>query len=512
MVRAQLTLPVTVMLYIAFISSVVSAIITMHPIWINVCLLQLPAIIYQILQVLLAWQDKLHRHKLFIALSLTGVIISVNTTLLQGEFLQQWVYSVPAIIFVIAYTVLTLWIPRLPKSEFELIDIGDQLPRFMMPEQRGSEVCSLDLHGTPNLLLFFRGNWCPFCMAQLNAVASAYKKIEARGIRVVLISPQSQDKNAKLAKKLGVNFLFLRDNDLQYAKRLRIHHASGVPFGVLGYGSDTVYPVVMITDSYFRLQHVIQTEHFRVRPTPEELLVQIDQIKVRSFLEERVAERTQELLEEQKKIDELLKNILPNHAILELKESGKTTPRRHDKVAILFADIVNFSQWARSQSAQEVVNQLHMIYSSFDRISAKFGLEKIKTIGDAYMCVIGIPHWESDSSTNIVKAGLAMQDFLNKTKIAMRMGIHVGSVVTGVVGESKYAYDIYGESVNVAARLEAASEPNKINISQDFLDELPDNHPFNFISRGKVAIKNMPDINMYFISTNPNDAGLNTKQ
>ena len=471
---------------------------TLSSAWLFVFLTQIPCLIYQNLQISFRFQDKQHRHILFLVLAAAGIINTELMILHNTNEPISAIWLLSSVLFIIAYYVLIFYIPKLPiDHESQTLREGNLMPDFILSSSDGIEVSSTDLHGSPNILLFFRGNWCPFCMSQVSAVAKSYKEIQRRGIRVVLISPQHNRKSKALARRFKVDFLFLEDKDLTYAKTLNIIHKDGVPAGIYGYDSDTVLPMLILTDTHFRVRHLIQTDNFRVRPEPEDFLKVIDQIKIRSFLEERVAERTKELRQEQQKIDDLLQNILPNHAIIELKEYGYTTPRSYEKVAILFADIVGFSHWARDLSAKEVIDHLHHIYKGFDQIVEQYKLEKIKTIGDAYMCVAGIPDWSQCTPDCLLKAANEMAQFLDSTGIQMRFGIHLGPVVTGVVGKNKYAYDVYGDSVNVAARMETASLPGKINISSSFKDALSNN--YQFIPRGHVGVKNIGEIEMFFV-------------
>lgn len=228
------------------------------------------------------------------------------------------------------------------------------------------------------------------------------------------------------------------------------------------------------------------------------------------ILEEKVKERTQELShslavieEEKKKSDMLLLNILPFETAVELKETGKATPKYYNSVSVLFTDFAGFSKIAESLDASELVGELDDIFRGFDEIVKRHGLEKIKTIGDAYMAAGGISGTEFHP-INSVKAALEMQEFLNKKfqaimgeKWQMRCGIHTGPVTAGVVGKDKFAYDIWGSTVNLAARMESNSIPGKVNVSEATYQLVKD--VFYCIPRGKIEAKNLGMVNMYFV-------------
>lgn len=220
-------------------------------------------------------------------------------------------------------------------------------------------------------------------------------------------------------------------------------------------------------------------------------------------LETKVRERTSELVSAQEKSDALLANILPRAIIDELKASGGTEPRRHEDASILFTDFSGFTQAVATMPPKRLVQELDEIFRGFDDIVAAHGLEKIKTIGDAYMTAAGLPVAAADHAVRCVRAGLALVAFIearNQTaamKWGLRVGVHSGAVVAGVVGKHKYAYDVWGDTVNIASRLESASEVNRVNISA-YTYELVREH-FACEYRGKLAAKGKGDIDMYFV-------------
>jgi class 3 adenylate cyclase/CheY-like chemotaxis protein len=231
-------------------------------------------------------------------------------------------------------------------------------------------------------------------------------------------------------------------------------------------------------------------------------------------LEAKVKERTKEIelktqqVETEKAVAEkLLLNILPEEIADELKKFGRSYARRHEEVSVLFADIKGFTTIAANMSPDELVSQLDEVFRGFDRIADKYNIEKIKTIGDCYMCASGLPTSDQNHAVNAISAALDMQDFMqgfNKLKaiqglpsFEIRIGVHSGPVVSGVVGTKKFAYDIWGDTVNITAQMEQKSEPNKVNISASTHDHI--NGLFNTTHRGKIKIKNQTEIDMYFV-------------
>jgi len=243
--------------------------------------------------------------------------------------------------------------------------------------------------------------------------------------------------------------------------------------------------------------------------------------KQKRVLEQTVKERTAEVEEEKSEIerqkgviekekeksDELLLNILPSEVAEELKEKGYTTAKSFDEVTILFSDIKGFTMVAENMTAQNLVKEIDTYFSAFDRIMQQYGLEKIKTIGDAYVAAGGLPEKNMATVKKVVEAAIAMQNIVDLFKnertdqdlpyFELRIGIHTGPVVAGVVGIKKFQYDIWGDTVNLAARIEESCVPGKINISQNTYDLIKGD--FKCVHRGRIEAKNKGEINMYFI-------------
>ncbi|MBS1747343.1 MAG: hypothetical protein JST21_14335 [Bacteroidetes bacterium] len=232
----------------------------------------------------------------------------------------------------------------------------------------------------------------------------------------------------------------------------------------------------------------------------------------RNFYNQKKANRklivlNKQVSDEKQKSDELLLNILPEETAAELKQNGYSEARKFDKVTVLFTDIVNFTGISEHLSPQELVAELNYCFKAFDEISTKNNLEKIKTIGDAYLAVCGLPVADDEHALNTVRAAIGIRNFMqeykamrqkeNKLFFELRLGINSGVVVAGIVGIKKYAYDIWGDTVNMAARMEEYSEPGKINISQKTYDLVKDH--FRCTHRGKIEAKHKGEIDMYFV-------------
>lgn len=251
------------------------------------------------------------------------------------------------------------------------------------------------------------------------------------------------------------------------------------------------------------------TKEVEVRKSVEESL-RVNEKRLEEYnanLEFKVNERTLDLQVEKEKSDELLLNILPFDIAKELKENGKAKAKKYERVSVLFTDFKGFSMIAEKMDADELVSEIDYFFKIFDRIMQRYGIEKIKTIGDAYMAVGGLPITNQTHATDVIHAALEIRDFIEKHKklnislkrpiFEIRIGIHTGNVVAGIVGLKKFAYDIWGDTVNLAARMESSSEPGKINISGTTYELVKDN--FDCVYRGKIQAKNKGEVDMYFV-------------
>lgn len=246
-----------------------------------------------------------------------------------------------------------------------------------------------------------------------------------------------------------------------------------------------------------------------------QMAVSLENSSLYKNLEQKVIERTKiiedqkkEIEEEKEKAEKLLLNILPTETADELKQTGSYKPRKYESVSIIFTDFEGFTRISENLTTDELVEMIDTCYKEFDIITTKYNIEKIKTIGDSYMCVSGLPIENKNHAVSAVNAAFEMHAFINKFNAErkskglpyclLRIGVHSGPVVAGVVGSKKFAYDIWGDSVNIASRLESAADAGTINISNDTYNLIKNN--FDCIHRGKIAIKNKEDIDMYFVN------------
>lgn len=224
-----------------------------------------------------------------------------------------------------------------------------------------------------------------------------------------------------------------------------------------------------------------------------------------------ITEQKKEIEKEKGRSDDLLRNILPQEVAAELKMTGTAKARQYKNVTVLFTDFVNFTGISETMNPKELVAEIHKYFSVFDNIIVKNKLEKIKTIGDAYMAVGGIPNETSDHAVKAVNAALDIRDYTQKCKgkFQIRVGLSSGPVVAGIVGVRKYAYDIWGDTVNTASRMESMGEVGKVNVSQATYDLIKNEPAFAFESRGKIEAKGKGNLEMYFVKhkETPSDPG-----
>jgi guanylate cyclase len=195
---------------------------------------------------------------------------------------------------------------------------------------------------------------------------------------------------------------------------------------------------------------------------------------------------------EQQKSDNLLRNILPDEVAADLREQGQTEARHYDSVSVLFADVVNFTPLSSAMSPTELVDLLNDVFLLFDALTDKYGLEKIKTIGDAYMVAAGVPVERADHAHAITDMALEVRDEMARRefrghRLSLRLGINSGPVVAGVIGRRKFSYDLWGDAVNTASRMESHGAPNAIQITQSTYDLIQ--RDFDCESHGTVTVK-----------------------
>ncbi|HUI31459.1 MAG TPA: adenylate/guanylate cyclase domain-containing protein [Candidatus Acidoferrales bacterium] len=231
--------------------------------------------------------------------------------------------------------------------------------------------------------------------------------------------------------------------------------------------------------------------------------------RVREFLNTKTIERQKiEIEDTKKKIESILKNILPENVVKQIDGRDYPPPEYNPSTTIVFADFVSFYKIAETSDAREVLKILEEMSNAFDESVRKHRLEKLRTIGDCYMFAGGLST-ENNQLVDTVEGALEIRDIVCKfakgikTKTghewALRIGVHTGPAITGIIGTWRFIYDVWGPTVNIASRLEAASLPNKINVSQRVFDQLLETDRYTLEPRGALAIKNMEPVDMYFV-------------
>ena len=234
--------------------------------------------------------------------------------------------------------------------------------------------------------------------------------------------------------------------------------------------------------------------------------------RVREFLNTKTIERQKIEIEDAKeKIESILKNILPESIVKQINGAGYPPPEYNSSTTIVFADFVSFYKIAETSDARDVLKILEEMFNAFDKEVRKHKLEKLKTIGDCYMFAGGL-FTEENQLLDTVEAAMGIREIVKKFSCelkprtghdwALRIGIHAGEAITGIIGSWRFIYDVWGPTVNIASRLEAASLPNKINVSQQVFDQLTRTGRYSLEPRGALAIKNMDAVEMYFVEKN----------
>lgn len=271
------------------------------------------------------------------------------------------------------------------------------------------------------------------------------------------------------------------------------------------YGLPVVY-LTALTDEE-TLQKAKKTNPFGyvLKPYDEKTLhSSIEMALYKHQVDRELLIRTKELEEEKRRTDELLKNILPEEIVDEIKTSGNVTPRYYNQVSILFTEFCGFDSITSKIEPNVLLIELNEIFENFDSIVQKYNLEKLKTIGDSYMIAAGLPELMSDHAVKILQAAIDMQKYVRKRnkvkdiKLEMRAGIHSGPVVAGIVGMRKFTYDIWGDAVNIASRMASGCEPQKLIFPGETYKLVKDK--FKCIYRGKLNAKGKGEIDMYFVN------------
>lgn len=272
-----------------------------------------------------------------------------------------------------------------------------------------------------------------------------------------------------------------------------------------------VFMAVIFWNVFYGPMYTVPTETFRLFNT----IVALDSMFISLYFAYFFfTENTQYkdlLANEREKSDHLLLSIFPETIAAQLKDSNQSVADSFDNVTILFADIVGFTRYASTMGPNELVAMLDEIFSEFDALVDKYGIEKIKTIGDAYMAVGGLPVPDGQHCQKVASMALEINEIIKrkyakKYDLKLRIGIHTGKAVAGVIGNKKFSYDLWGDAVNIASRFEASGHPEKIHITEDVKNILADD--FLFENCGEVNIKGKGMMKSYFLTGKKEKADL----
>jgi class 3 adenylate cyclase len=283
------------------------------------------------------------------------------------------------------------------------------------------------------------------------------------------------------------------------------------------YSLAIILPSILATGFFFQMNHQLNMNEALINGGLLLLVVTVFMfilIETRyrltiSMIKFKIAlmEANDALGDEKAQSDKLLRNILPDEVADELKATGRASAKHYQKVSVLFTDFKGFTARSASMTPEEVIEELNKCFSAFDEIVEKYNLEKIKTIGDAYMCAGGLPVANQTNHIDAIRAGLAIQEYMTAYKneciakgepyFECRLGINTGEVVAGVVGTKKFAYDIWGDTVNTASRAESNGSLGKVNITETTYELVKD--IFKCEYRGDIEVKGKGPMKMYFV-------------
>jgi len=354
-----------------------------------------------------------------------------------------------------------------------------------------------------------------FLLGYINLNVQLYQIVNVFTNVSVLIVSIRLYKSYKPAQIFFFSFLIF----LLLNTTLNLTYANIIPFDTItlyylqigGFIELTLFSIALANKINIYRKEKEEAQHKTIALIKEQNTVLEQKVKERTLAlnetNEELTSTLQAVETERRKSDKLLLNILPLETAQELKEKGFATPKYYDLITVLFTDFKGFTHIAEKMTPNEVIENLNTCFYALDVICEKYGLEKIKTIGDSYMCAGGLPVANDTNPIDVVKAGLEMQVFMAQWKAEkeakglpaweLRLGIHSGEAVAGVVGKNKFAYDIWGDTVNLASRMESSGEVGKVNISGTTYELVKDK--FQCVYRGKIEAKNKGEVEMYFV-------------
>jgi class 3 adenylate cyclase len=335
----------------------------------------------------------------------------------------------------------------------------------------------------------------------------------------VVISPQTSAKSAEIKRRHNLEFPVLVDSGNNYARKFSIVFTlpediqnvyKNFDIRLPDFNGDDSWelpmPTRIVVDRDGIMRDIEADPDYTHRPDPEATIEVLEE-KIKSTSKRLLHSLRVQLEAERRRSEELLLNILPAPIAAELKREGRVKPVHVDAATVLFTDFEGFTAAAAQMSARDIVGKLNECFTAFDEIVQKHGLEKLKTIGDAYMAAGGVLGDGEDHTPRMVKAAAEMRDWIQNWSGScevcgergwgVRIGIHRGPLVAGVIGSRKFAYDVWGDTVNVAARLETAGATGRINVSQEVVDALGGEYEVE--ERGVIVMKNRGEIEMFFV-------------
>jgi class 3 adenylate cyclase/putative methionine-R-sulfoxide reductase with GAF domain len=259
-------------------------------------------------------------------------------------------------------------------------------------------------------------------------------------------------------------------------------------------------------ESFFTREHlhILTTVASMTAARVSQALLEEQLRDVNRYLEDRIAERTRELSEATRRSEQLLLNVLPQTIAERLKRGEQAIAERYEDVTVLFADLVDFTRWSQQLPPEHTVEILGQVFTEFDALTERYGLEKIKTIGDAYMVVAGVPTPRADHQEAMAHMALQILETIRRlnrvlgTSLDVRVGMHSGPVIAGIIGTRKFAYDLWGDTVNMASRLEAHGAAGRIHVGESTWQTLGER--FTFEPRGEIEVKSMGRVKTWFLT------------
>jgi CheY-like chemotaxis protein len=382
------------------------------------------------------------------------------------------------------------------RNEYEIITATD-----------GEAAIDICLNQAPSLVLL---DWKMPKVSGIEVLKYLKQNESTADIPVLIVTAYAQPEKLGEAFSSGaVDFIAKPINEIELVSRLNFALKLSHSMHALQQQNKKINEQV---EELNRLARINKEKEELLNQKHEDMLTLTEYLEnVNSKLEEQKKEISSQKFEieaEQQKSEELLLNILPFEVARQLKSKGKARPRHYKMVSVLFTDFKGFSNLSKGLAPRDLIGILDSYFIKFDEIMQDNYLEKIKTIGDAYMCAGGLPLSNKSNPINAVLAGMEVQHYMNQlndqkllnneSAWELRLGIHTGEVIAGVVGKNKFAYDVWGTTVNIASRMEAAGEVGMVNISGTTYEYVKEY--FDCVYRGKVEAKNIGMFDMYFVT------------